>query len=84
MAIEAGLDPRLIGVCDGAVEDVYSAIDAGVDKVVVTGSLGAGRSVMTRLAADVTPSVMELSGCDAAFICRMPISTWPPRRLRMA
>lgn len=43
-------------------------IDAGVDLVVLTGGTKTGRSVMTRCAQTLTPSIMELSGCDAVVI----------------
>ncbi len=38
LAESAGLDPALMGVCDGDATDVYAAIETGVDKVVLTGS----------------------------------------------
>ncbi len=39
-----------------------------VDKVVLTGSEETGRSILRELAEHLTPSVMELSGCDAVHI----------------
>jgi aldehyde dehydrogenase (NAD+) len=44
------------------------AIAAGVDKVFLTGSSATGAAVLGQLAAEATPAVMELSGCDAVFV----------------
>lgn len=68
LARDCGLHPALLGICDGDVPDVYAAINAGVDKVVLTGSAAAGRAVLSRLAPDLVPATMELSGCDSVFI----------------
>ena len=68
LAIASGLNADLLGVCDGQASDANAAIDAGVDKVVLTASAATGRSVLGRLARSLTPAVMELSGCDASFI----------------
>ena len=38
------------------------------DKVILTGSRTTGRAVLARLTDRLTPSVMELSGCDAVFV----------------
>ena len=63
------------GLPDGALtlfgEDPQEAQDAiadGVDKVILTGSNATGQAVMRMLAEQVTPSVMELSGCDSVFV----------------
>jgi acyl-CoA reductase-like NAD-dependent aldehyde dehydrogenase len=52
--------------CD--VEAAEIAFKLGVDKVVLTGSAETGRKVLRQLANNLTPSTMELSGCDAVFI----------------
>jgi acyl-CoA reductase-like NAD-dependent aldehyde dehydrogenase len=44
------------------------AIAGGVDKILVTGSSRTGAAIMAAAAQSLTPSVMELSGCDAAFV----------------
>ncbi|NNM84683.1 MAG: aldehyde dehydrogenase family protein, partial [Phycisphaerales bacterium] len=51
-----------------AVSSVDDALQAGVNKVVLTGSLAAGKAILQRLANTVTPATLELSGCDAAFV----------------
>lgn len=44
------------------------ALFGSVDKVFLTGSEATGRAILAELAATLTPGVMELSGCDAAFV----------------
>ena len=65
---EAGLDRRLFPVLDESVDAARDAVEAGVDKVVLTGSAETGRAVLQKLAPKLAPAAMELSGCDAAFV----------------
>ena len=65
---ECGLDPGLLQVLDEASEAATHAIQAGVDKVFLTGSAVTGEAVLMQLAEQATPAVMELSGCDAVFV----------------
>ncbi len=67
---EAGLPSGLVTVLDESPRAAIEAIQAGVDKVVLTGSLATGKAVLRQLAESVTPAVMELSGCDAVFVRR--------------
>jgi acyl-CoA reductase-like NAD-dependent aldehyde dehydrogenase len=64
----AGLEPDLCPVLDEATDAARDAIDAGVDKVVLTGSADTGRAVLAQLAPHLTPATVELSGCDAVFV----------------
>jgi len=64
----AGLDHRLLQVLPEASSAAALAIDAGVDKVVLTGSAETGRLVLAHLAHRLVPAVLELSGCDAVFV----------------
>lgn len=64
----AGLHSGLCPVLEESPEAAERAIEAGIDKVVLTGSIQTGRAVLTKLAPRVVPATMELSGCDAAFI----------------
>jgi acyl-CoA reductase-like NAD-dependent aldehyde dehydrogenase len=64
----AGLDHRLMQILPEASSAAAAAIDAGVDKVVLTGAAETGTAVLGHLAHSLTPAVMELSGCDAVFI----------------
>ncbi len=65
---EAGLDPALLTVLGESIEAAHDAIAHGVDKVIFTGSSENGREVLFTLAETNTPSVMELSGQDAAIV----------------
>ncbi len=64
----AGLPANLLTVLEEDPDAARRAIAAGVDKVVLTGSATTGRAVMAELARHGTPSVMELSGCDACLV----------------
>ncbi|HEX6985536.1 MAG TPA: aldehyde dehydrogenase family protein [Planctomycetaceae bacterium] len=64
----SGLDPRLLAVLPESPAAAEAAIDAGVGKVVLTGSADTGRKVLARLAGQLTPTDLELSGCDAVFV----------------
>ncbi len=68
MLIASGMPPELLAVLDPTPEAATEAIRAGVDKVFLTGSATTGEAVLRALAPSATPSVMELSGCDAVFV----------------
>jgi acyl-CoA reductase-like NAD-dependent aldehyde dehydrogenase len=68
LLLEAGLVPELLTLLDPATESATEAIVSGVDHVVLTGSAETGKAVMHQLAETLTPSTMELSGCDAVFV----------------
>jgi acyl-CoA reductase-like NAD-dependent aldehyde dehydrogenase len=68
LAISAGLPEGMIQVLPECAEAATEAIRGGVDKVFLTGSADTGRAVNHELAESATPSVMELSGCDAVFV----------------
>ena len=65
---DCGLPRDLVAVLDESPAAAQWAMDAGVEKVLLTGSLATGREVLGRLASTVTPSIVELSGCDAVFV----------------
>ena len=66
MLIASGLHvPSCWCVLNASPAAAQAAIEAGVDKVFLTGSAATGEAVQHALAATATPSVMELSGCDA-------------------
>jgi acyl-CoA reductase-like NAD-dependent aldehyde dehydrogenase len=64
----SAIDPALVAVLDESVAAAQAAMAAGIDKVFLTGSVETGRAVLQRLAATVTPAVMELSGEDPVFV----------------
>ncbi|MCP4191554.1 MAG: aldehyde dehydrogenase [Planctomycetaceae bacterium] len=68
LMIKAGLDADLVQVLPDANRSVKDAVAVGVDKVLLTGSANTGRKVQAMLAETLTPSAMELSGCDAVFV----------------
>jgi aldehyde dehydrogenase (NAD+) len=64
----AGLPQGLLQITGESVADSEQAVAAGPDKVFFTGSATTGRLLMHQLAETLTPSVMELSGCDAVIV----------------
>lgn len=68
LARSAGLPEGVLQILPEEPEAASLAIRKGVDKVFLTGSASTGRAVSHELAESTTPSVMELSGCDAAFV----------------
>ena len=69
LAERSGFDAGVLRVLDESALSAEAAIAAGVDKVVLTGSAVTGRKVLGLLSDGLTPSTMELSGCDATFVC---------------
>jgi aldehyde dehydrogenase (NAD+) len=68
LLVEAGVPRELCVILDSSIESGQAAIEAGVDKVVLTGSSRSGRNVLKQLADCLTPATMELSGCDAMYV----------------
>lgn len=68
LLVESGVPEGLIVLLDSSVEAAQAALECGVDKVVMTGSSQSGRKVLHRLSETLTPSTMELSGCDAMYV----------------
>ncbi len=68
LAKSAGVPSHLIQVLPEAAEAATLVIREGIDKVFLTGSATTGQAVSRELAESTTPSVMELSGCDAVFL----------------
>ncbi len=66
--VAAGLDLALVHVLPEDPRCVAAAVEAGADKVVLTGSAETGRRVQSLLAQSLTPATMELSGCDSVFV----------------
>ena len=62
------LTSGLVQLLEESPEAARSAVRAGVDKVVFTGSSENGRSLLAPLAERNTPGVFELSGADAVFV----------------
>ena len=66
--VGCGLDPALLQLLDESPQAAADAMASGVDKVFLTGSAITGTAVLHEAAAHLTPTVMELSGCDAVFV----------------
>ena len=65
---DAGLPDSVLQIMPVDIGSGVEAIQQGVDKIFLTGHADTGRAVMHQAAEVLTPSVMELSGCDAVFI----------------
>ena len=65
---QAGLPPHLLTILPESPETAQAAIDAGVDKILLTGSAATGRAVLHRAAETLTPVVAELSGADTVIV----------------
>jgi acyl-CoA reductase-like NAD-dependent aldehyde dehydrogenase len=68
IAIQAGIPEDLFVVLDERVQSAQAAIAAGVEKIVLTGSVETGRAVYGQAAEQLIPAILELSGCDPVFI----------------
>ncbi len=66
--LRAGVPQTALSLLPSSPAAAQQRIDDGVDLVVLTGGSTSGRAVMTRCAQTLTPSIMELSGCDAVLI----------------
>ena len=65
----SGIDPTLIHLLPEDTEVVHDAIKLGVDHVILTGSIPAGRAIVESMTHKPPhPAIMELSGSDAVFI----------------
>jgi aldehyde dehydrogenase (NAD+) len=65
---DAGIPESYLQQIDSSTESAVAAIDAGVDLIVLTGAASTGRKVLQQAAQSLTPTIMELSGCDAVII----------------
>lgn len=64
----AGVPQGVVQVLDDSIESGTEALAAGVDKVLVTGSLVAGEAILAEAGERIVPAVAELSGNDAAVV----------------
>ena len=69
LAEAAGLSADLLTVLPETTQAVTDTLDAGVDKVLFTGSSSAGQAVLRAAAEHGVPATVELSGNDAVFLC---------------
>ncbi len=64
----AKLPRNLVTIVDDSVDTATEWLQAGVDKIVMTGSVESGRAVLEQAAEQITPAIVELSGCDALIV----------------
>lgn len=64
----AKMPRNLVTVVDDSVDTATEWLGAGVDKIVLTGSVESGRAVLEQAAEQITPAIVELSGCDALIV----------------
>ena len=64
----AGLPDGLLRVTDDSVDASVAELERGADKIFFTGSHAAAQSVLTIAAKNLTPCVIEASGCDAVIV----------------
>ncbi len=68
LIVRVGMDPDLLTILPEDKNVVTEILNIGIDKIILTGSAEAGKAILPVAAELGTPSVAELSGCDAAFI----------------
>jgi acyl-CoA reductase-like NAD-dependent aldehyde dehydrogenase len=68
LAIAAGIAPQLIQILPEATDAVPAALQAGIDKLLFTGSSHNGRAILALAASHGVPVVVELSGHDSVFV----------------
>ncbi len=68
LAIEAGLPDKTLTTTPATREAGEALLNEPFDHVVFTGSTAVGLSIAARTAAKLTPSTLELSGRDSAFV----------------
>lgn len=64
----AGVPSSQLLQLDSGTEAAVEAIRQGVELIVLTGAASTGRKVLAAAAESLTPTIMELSGCDAVVI----------------
>ena len=68
LCLDAGLPAGLVDVLTGDASTGAALVEAGVDKVMFTGSSYTGRKVMSAAARTLTPVSLELGGKDPALV----------------
>jgi len=66
---EAGVPKDLMQVLHGDGETGAALVQAGVDKISFTGSVGTGKKIAAGCAAQLIPCTLELGGKDAMIVC---------------
>jgi len=66
---EAGVPRDLMQVLHGDGETGAALVQAGVDKISFTGSVGTGKKIAAACAEQLIPCTLELGGKDAMIVC---------------
>lgn len=66
---EAGVPDDVVQVLHGDGETGAALVDAEIDKVCFTGSVGTGRKIAASCAQRLLPYTLELGGKDAMIVC---------------
>ncbi len=66
---DAGVSRDLMHVLPEDPQHAQHLMQSGVDKLILTGSASTGREVLRAISSQLTPATMELSGCDAVYVC---------------
>ncbi|WP_024802297.1 aldehyde dehydrogenase family protein [Nocardia sp. BMG51109] len=66
---EAGVPDDVVQVLHGDGETGAALVDADIDKVCFTGSVGTGRKIAAACAQRLLPYTLELGGKDAMIVC---------------
>ncbi len=67
--VAAGLPKDLLIVLQGDGETGAALVEAGVDKITFTGSVGTGKKVAVACAEQLIPCTLELGGKDPMLVC---------------
>ena len=65
---KVGFTDQELRVLPSEPQAAQEAIARGVDLVVLTGSAATGRRILRTAAEKITPTILELSGCDAMVV----------------
>ncbi|MFO1065753.1 MAG: aldehyde dehydrogenase family protein [Pirellulales bacterium] len=68
MRVAAGVPEMCFQILPTEPIAARTAMDLGVEKIVFTGSARTGAVIAEHAAQSFTPTVLELSGCDAVVI----------------
>jgi acyl-CoA reductase-like NAD-dependent aldehyde dehydrogenase len=66
---DCGYPTELVQLVIGYAETGAALVNAGVDKIVFTGSMANGRRVLAESAKTLTPVILELGGKDPMIVC---------------
>src|SRR5215472_7321168 len=69
IADDAGLPTGVLNVIVGDGTTGSALVNAGVDKLVFTGSVATGKRIQAEAAARLLPTVLELGGSDPVIVC---------------